>query len=495
MTDHATELDAARAIASGDAPSPLQYENCWLYAIRITGTGISYRAGRQEYVFRDPGIFLTDEFAARCNGLPVILIHPEKGLLNADEYDRRNVGAIMFAYRKDDELWGVARLFDPEVVEALRGGELSTSPGVRFAPDEIATAQLDKDAIAIEGNPSLVDHIAVVPAGVWDKGGPPNGIRNDAMSETREDSNFSELVDKLMKEGHSKESATKIAAKVGDEKIGSHEMAERAAESRAHHRSDGKDEPMTDKVEGDGARQDAAKDLMDKLDAMCARMDAVCTRMDAMEADKKDGKRADADEGYDAGKDDDKKDAKRADASDEKEEKEREDKERDEKDAAIAAQNAALQAQIAAMQAKFDALAAPRSIEDMERLSAAQTRADGVLQLLGERPIAPLPGESATGYRKRVLAGLKKHSGKLKDIAVDALDGAALDTIEDAIFADAQAAARTPNAVRGKLIAIVTTDAAGRKITKYHGDPRAWRGQFDLAPASVIMPRPQGGIN
>lgn len=43
----------------------------------------------------------------------------------------------------------------------------------------------------------------------------------------------------------------------------------------------------------------------------------------------------------------------------------------------------------------------------------------------------------------------------------------------------------------GKLVAHRTTDASGRVITKYHGDPRAWRRQFD-APAlrfSVNDPR------
>ena len=43
----------------------------------------------------------------------------------------------------------------------------------------------------------------------------------------------------------------------------------------------------------------------------------------------------------------------------------------------------------------------------------------------------------------------------------------------------------------GQLVAHKTTDASGRTITKYHGDPRAWRRQFD-APAlrfSVNDPR------
>jgi hypothetical protein len=45
-------------------------------------------------------------------------------------------------------------------------------------------------------------------------------------------SKFSKFVAKLRAKGYSKESARKIAAKVGDEKYGAEEMARRAAESR-----------------------------------------------------------------------------------------------------------------------------------------------------------------------------------------------------------------------------------------------------------------------
>lgn len=45
-------------------------------------------------------------------------------------------------------------------------------------------------------------------------------------------SKFSKFVAKLRAEGYSKESAQKIAAKVGDEKLGKEEMSRRAEESR-----------------------------------------------------------------------------------------------------------------------------------------------------------------------------------------------------------------------------------------------------------------------
>ena len=45
-------------------------------------------------------------------------------------------------------------------------------------------------------------------------------------------SKFSELVAKLEKKGHSKDSATKIAASIGDKKYGAEAMAKKAAAAR-----------------------------------------------------------------------------------------------------------------------------------------------------------------------------------------------------------------------------------------------------------------------
>lgn len=50
-------------------------------------------------------------------------------------------------------------------------------------------------------------------------------------------SKFFKFVAKLRGEGYSKESATKIAAKVGDDKYGAEEMARKSAESRRENES------------------------------------------------------------------------------------------------------------------------------------------------------------------------------------------------------------------------------------------------------------------
>ena len=44
----------AQAVANGELPSPQQFENIWLFAIRITGTGVAYRSAIDELVYRRP---------------------------------------------------------------------------------------------------------------------------------------------------------------------------------------------------------------------------------------------------------------------------------------------------------------------------------------------------------------------------------------------------------------------------------------------------------
>ena len=173
------ELDIARAIVAGELNSPQHYMNMDLWKIRITGTGVAYRSGLKEIVFRDPALFCTDDFVQRCNGLPVILEHPETRILNAKEYKEGNVGTVFLPYIEANEVWAIAKIFDPNV--SLMMPKLSTSPGVSFSGvDDNFSRDIDGGAtILIEGSPSLVDHIAICGLGVWDKGGSPAGISSN----------------------------------------------------------------------------------------------------------------------------------------------------------------------------------------------------------------------------------------------------------------------------------------------------------------------------
>lgn len=185
------ELDVARAIVAGELTSPQRYRNLLLVSIRITGTGAAYRTTGDEFVWRDPSMYMNDEFLQRCNGLFTILEHPPKvPMLNTEEFRKRIVGSIFLPFLKPElnEVWGVAKIADMEVAELLETEKMSTSPGVIFIKSELRRELEVEDGktLVIEGEPCLLDHICITPYGVWDKGGEPAGVdsietRNDSM--------------------------------------------------------------------------------------------------------------------------------------------------------------------------------------------------------------------------------------------------------------------------------------------------------------------------
>jgi hypothetical protein len=173
-----TEIDIARAIAAGELPSPQRWGNVWLFDLRITGTQKSYRPSLREHVWRDPSLYLTDEFLARCNGLPVVIDHPEGPMLDGKELHDRVIGTIFLPHVRGSEVWGVARVYDQAAAALMASEQLSTSPGVVFsaASGNREVKLADGSTFLIEGKPAIIDHLAVCQAGIWDKGGPPSGV-------------------------------------------------------------------------------------------------------------------------------------------------------------------------------------------------------------------------------------------------------------------------------------------------------------------------------
>ena len=169
-----TELDIARAIAAGTLPSPTQYFNAQYFALRITGTGVAFRAQYGEFAFRDPRIWLTPEMVERARGMPVVWVHPEGDMLDTQEFANRVIGSITYAWVRGDELMGVARILDADAAALLRDGEWDTSPGVMYAADASKKLTIGADVILVEGVPALIDHLAIVAKGLWSKGRPDN---------------------------------------------------------------------------------------------------------------------------------------------------------------------------------------------------------------------------------------------------------------------------------------------------------------------------------
>jgi hypothetical protein len=174
------ELQVAERIADGTLPSPQKFGNSTYWAIRISGTGAAWRASEGEFVWREPKIWLTPEMQRRCLGLPVVIEHPEGGVLNSSEFAARAVGMIVYSFVRDSDLMGVARILDQPAIELLKEGA-DTSPAVQFAPNIGTRITIDGKPLLIEGVPMLFDHLAITPLGVWTRQGPP-GVENTELA-------------------------------------------------------------------------------------------------------------------------------------------------------------------------------------------------------------------------------------------------------------------------------------------------------------------------
>jgi hypothetical protein len=175
------ELDAARLIQSGDAVSPQYLGNMALFKLRVTGTGYSYRPKFDEYVYRRPENYLTQDFLERIGGLPIIWDHPDGAVLTSQEFGDRIIGAVMRPYVEGSDVMAICRIYDADAAQEMAKGGLSTSPSVVFRDPNVnlKIEQPDGRVLLVEGAPSLTDHLAVCENGVWDKGASPDGVATE----------------------------------------------------------------------------------------------------------------------------------------------------------------------------------------------------------------------------------------------------------------------------------------------------------------------------
>lgn len=411
------ELEIARLIASDELASPIKIGEMYLWAMRITGTGTTYRSALDEFAYRPPELYLTENFLARCNGLQVIFEHPERtkankiGVLTDEEFADRSVGSVMLPYINGDEVWGIAKIYDKTANSLMLEKKMSTSPTVVFRnlADNSTISLENGESVLIEGKPSLLDHLAICELGVWDKGGEPVGVLNN------------------LETGAEIMSPEEIAAK---------------------------------------AKADA-----EEKEKMQARMDAMQARMDAMEANMPtpvmktaaDKAKSDAEEKAKADAEEEEKKAK-ADADAEEEAKK------------AKSDSAALQARIADMEARI-----PKALSDadIQKLASTQVKADAAARSFGDSAAPPMAGESVSGYRKRMLGTFKKHSTVYKDVALDAIPDALLDAAEAQVYADAAVAARSPVVTAGMgLREIKSTTEGGHKVSTFVGSINDFMDDF-----------------
>ncbi|EAB8633220.1 DUF2213 domain-containing protein [Salmonella enterica subsp. enterica] len=429
-----TELEVAERIRDGTVPSPVKFSNMWLVNLRITGTGLAYRAGLKEHVWRDPKLYLNEEFLRRCNGLPVIANHPDEAVLTEEDFKSRIVGSVMLPYVRGDEVWAVCRIYLKSIVEEITEGDVSTSPSVVFnsTSGNVEVQEGDTNFL-IEGVPFLVDHIALVTKdhgslGVWDKDRIPAGVE---VTNTGEIEMEKEELQALLQ----------------------------------------------------GVVSDALSGINQKIDG-------VVTRMDSLE--QRDKARADAEE--QAKKEAEEK-AKADEAAEEQRKADEAAAEEQRKADEAAAEEQRKADEAAEEQRKADE-AAEKERND-SALAEAQAKADSAFSACGKNAPAPFSGENALDYRKRALIAMQKHSPAHKDVNIRAIaDSATLAVLEDAIFSAArQSIEKEMMSTQGQLHKRVRNDEAGRRITEYQGDPNVWLNAFKIPGRRLAKINTQGSLN
>ncbi|MGZ0595943.1 NUDIX hydrolase [Citrobacter freundii] len=424
------ETEVAALIADGTLSSPQYFINMWMFAIRVTGTGVTWRSADQQMTFRNPDDYLTPEFLQRVAGLPLIWLHPEKNTLDSDEFAKRVIGTLTNSWVADNgEVWAIARVYDAEAAEIMATRQLSTSPTVKFVevPKSII---VDGQPLLVEPSPELLDHVAICEQGVWDKLLAPTGVKSDSIP------NEAEIMDE-----------EKIVA-----------LINKAIDARMA-KADSEAADLKAKADA----EEAAK--KEKADAEAKEAEEAKAKADEEEKAAK----AKADEG------ELKKLEHEAKGEDDRLERERKERDREKADSQLRQEIAELRSRI------------PTELSDEERneVADAQVKADSVFSCFGKRAPVPLSGEKPLSYRRRLMIQLQEHSPDFKSVDLSSIaDSALLDVAEKQIYADAQKSASL-SVGPGMLREIKRADATGRQISTFEGDPAATWAPFQSGKRQV----------
>ena len=415
------ETEVAALIADGTLSSPQFFINMWMFAIRVTGTGVTWRSADQQMAFRNPDDYLTPEFLQRVAGVPLIWLHPEKNKLDSDEFAKRVIGTLTNSWVADNgEVWAIARVYDAEAAEIMATRQLSTSPTVTYSEAQDSIIKIDGQPLLVEGSPVLLDHVAICEQGVWDKLLAPTGVKSDSIpneAEKMDEEKFVELFNKCMDARMAKADS---------------EAADLKAKADA---------------------EEAAK--KEKADAEAKEAEEAKAKADAEEKAAKEKADAEAKEKADA------------------EEAERMAKEK---------ADSQLRQEIADLRSRIPT---ELSDEERNEVADAQVKADSVFSCFGKRAPVPLSGEKPLAYRRRLMIQLQEHSPDFKSVDLSSIaDSALLSVAEKTIYADAQKSASL-SVGPGMLREIKRADATGRQISTFEGDPAATWAPFQSGKRQV----------
>ncbi|HHQ9441435.1 TPA: NUDIX domain-containing protein [Enterobacter roggenkampii] len=415
------ETEVAALIADGTLSSPQFFINMWMFAIRVTGTGVTWRSADQQMAFRNPDDYLTPEFLQRVAGVPLIWLHPEKNKLDSDEFAKRVIGTLTNSWVADNgEVWAIARVYDAEAAEIMATRQLSTSPTVTFSEMQDSIIKIDGQPLLVEGSPVLLDHVAICEQGVWDKLLAPTGVKSDSIPNEAE--------------------------KMDEEKIVA--LINQTLDARMA-KADSEAADLKAKADA----EEAAK--KEKADAEAKEAEEAKAKADAEEKAAKEKADAEAKEKADA------------------EEAERMAKEKADSE---------LRQQIADLRSRIPT---ELSDEERNEVADAQVKADSVFSCFGKRAPVPLSGEKPLAYRRRLMIQLQEHSPDFKSVDLSSIaDSALLSVAEKTIYADAQKSASL-SVGPGMLREIKRADATGRQISTFEGDPAATWAPFQSGKRQV----------
>ena len=415
------ETVVAALIADGTLSSPQFFINMWMFAIRVTGTGVTWRSADQQMAFRNPDDYLTPEFLQRVAGVPLIWLHPEKNKLDSDEFAKRVIGTLTNSWVADNgEVWAIARVYDAEAAEIMATRQLSTSPTVTFSEIQDSIIKIDGQPLLVEGSPVLLDHVAICEQGVWDKLLAPTGVKSDSIPNEAE--------------------------KMDEEKIVA--LINKAIDAR-----------------------------MAKADSEAADLKAKADAEEAAKKEKAAAEEKEAEEARAKADAEDKAAKEKADA----EAKEKADAEEAERMAKEKA-DSQLRQEIADLRSRIPT---ELSDEERNEVADAQVKADSVFSCFGKRAPVPLSGEKPLAYRRRLMIQLQEHSPDFKTVDLSSIaDSALLSVAEKTIYADAQKSASL-SVGPGMLREIKRADATGRQISTFEGDPAATWAPFQSGKRQV----------
>lgn len=424
------ETEVAALIADGTLSSPQYFINMWMFAIRVTGTGVTWRSADQQMTFRNPDDYLTPEFLQRVAGLPLIWLHPEKNTLDSDEFAKRVIGTLTNSWVADNgEVWAIARVYDAEAAEIMATRQLSTSPTVKFVevPKSII---VDGQPLLVEPSPELLDHVAICEQGVWDKLLAPTGVKSDSIP------NEAEIMDE--------EKIVALINKAIDARMAKADSE--AADLKA--KADAEEAAKKEKADAEAKEAEEAKAKADE-EEKAAKEKADEGELKKLEHEAK--------------------------GEDDLLERKRKERDREKADSQLRQEIAELRSRI------------PTELSDEERneVADAQVKADSVFSCFGKRAPVPLSGEKPLSYRRRLMIQLQEHSPDFKSVDLSSIaDSALLNVAEKQIYADAQKSASL-SVGPGMLREIKRADATGRQISTFEGDPAATWAPFQSGKRQV----------